>query len=187
MSNLKRVKNLLKSYKEKKKEYKKTGKTPSNYKEKPNLRGILGEDMAFSLYPSGEYSFPGPDITFTPPPSNSLVVCLGCMENQGSGDNISIIWPKTQVPSNFGTGSAETNTTIMNGRVNLSPVNWMPIFFPDINSFTTNSIDYVVNNQNTIGQPLPTSVNLNESEFLSTLSFYYYLIYTCCHSYVYTT
>ncbi len=125
-----------------------------------NLRVILGEYMENGHYKSGEYSFPGPDITYQSPPSNEMVVCLGCMANRaGNGDTVNLIWPVTQIPARFGTGSAETNATVYTGDLGLNPVNWLPIYFPELqteeyNNFVFPDQTYVsTGNTNTVGQP----------------------------------
>ncbi len=128
------------------------------------LRNILGDHLQFSLYPAGEYSYPGPDITFTAPKSNSMVVCLGCMENIGTGDNINISWPKTQIPANFATGSSGVNSTVYTDDLSFNPVNWLPFFLPELGTseyrdFTfPNQIHASNNNINTNGQPNTTNV-----------------------------
>lgn len=151
--------------------------------EKPTLRSILGQELPFSEYPVGAFSYPGPDITFTPPPSNPMVVCLGCMSNVGGGSNTNIIWPHLQIPSNLATGSSQVNAAVVNGDLSLSPVNWLPFYFrdlqtdsgdgsfnvvnPDNSNFTFQNVTYATSNTDTsIGQPLPQDVNINISDTL---------------------
>lgn len=67
--------------------------------------------LPFSLYPAGAYSYPGPDITYTPAYSTASAVCLGCLDNNDSLSTrmnippINIVQPASQIPSNFSTGA----------------------------------------------------------------------------------
>ena len=120
------------------------------------LRGILGDYLDFSHYPAGEYSYPGPDITFTAPKSNPMVICLGCMSNIDSGDNINISWPKTQIPANFGTGSTGVNATVYTDDVTLTPVNRLPFYLSELG--TPEYSDITFPNQTYASTHSPTSI-----------------------------
>ena len=75
-------------------------------------RVVQGSHLPFSLYPAGAYSYPGPDITYTPAYSTASAVCLGCLDNNprlSTSTNIppiNIVQPFSQIPSNFSTGAA---------------------------------------------------------------------------------
>ena len=144
--------------------------TSNSHKPDIQLRDILGEYMDFSIYPAGEYSFPGPDITFTAPASNSMVICLGCMENIDGGDTINISWPKTQIPASFATGSSGVNATVYTGDLSLNPVNWLPLFLPELGTpeyqdFTFPNQTYVsTTNPESPGQPHTTNLTANRSD-----------------------
>ena len=133
---------------------------PQSKPESPfKLRDILGSYMDFSKYPAGEYSYPGPDVTFTSPPSNSMVVCLGCLAERGGGGNVDLQWPKTQIPANFATGSSEVNATVYTDELSYAPINWLGLYLPELaatqyRDFTFPNLTYAsTTNQDTPGQP----------------------------------
>lgn len=70
-------------------------------------RVLLSEQMPFGTYGAGAFSFPGPDVTFTPPPSNPGVVNLGCLSSSDTPGTKNITWPQQQTPANFATGSTQ--------------------------------------------------------------------------------
>ena len=99
-------------------------------------RAILGDMLPLGEYPMGVDSFPGPDITYTPPLQTSPMVSLGCLNSQVVTDIVPIVklWPNGQTPENFATGSSRQPGTLnVSGSSNNGGV---------FNSFTqTNSLN----------------------------------------------
>lgn len=85
-------------------------------------RTILGGDLPLGDFPMGYNSFPGPDITYTPPSQiNNPMVSLGCLNSQIITDIVPIrqMWPSDQTPYNFATGSTSSQpNTSTNGVTN---------------------------------------------------------------------
>ncbi len=166
---MKKYYKLQESFKKEKKkilEYQNNKKDKIENKDKNNfkIREILGDYMPYGEYKAGEYSYPGPDVTFSPIPSNAMLVSLGCMDNQGSSDNSSLIWPKTQIPANFGTGSGSNYLNINQGNLRLNPINWLDFLIPEFRdpryeNFTFPNITQASNsNTEPIGQPSTNNV-----------------------------
>ena len=119
-------KRLIKTFQREKKLYNKDDKYSGDY---IRLREAIGNNSPFSSYLLGANSFPGPDIVFSPIPSNSLAVSLGCIgKGNGNGDSIlsDINWPVPQVPSNPNTGSATFYALL---ETSLLSVDEVPYFF----------------------------------------------------------
>lgn len=145
----KRILQLLKKYKKE--------------KEGVTARIIQGTHAPFSLYPVGAYSYPGPDITYTPAYSTASAVCLGCLNNTTPLSNLnslSIIQPQSQTPSNFATGSTgslfaniQTGERSTFGNYNITPWGYTTEREPT----TSISTYYITNNdQDNSGQPIFT-------------------------------
>lgn len=112
-SDIRKATGLIARYRKMLASYPKQLALPSPTQSTRSTRSTLGETMPFSTYPAGAYSFPGPDITFTPPPSNPAVVSLGCLADAGNTEKFSITWPREQTPSNFATGSGQQRLRIV--------------------------------------------------------------------------
>lgn len=72
-------------------------------------RAIIGGQLPLSDNAAGVDSFPGPDVTFTPPLQvQNPMVNLGCLSSAQITDivPVNVTWPSTQVPSSFDTGAA---------------------------------------------------------------------------------
>ena len=70
-------------------------------------RAIMGGKLPLGGQ-MGEDSFPGPDVTYTPPLQiQNPMVNLGCLSSAQITDivPVNVTWPSTQVPSSFVTGS----------------------------------------------------------------------------------
>lgn len=77
-------------------------------------RATMGSPLPLGDYLAGENSYPGPDLTFTPPPSNKAVVNLGCFSGGGSSSNtIRVNWPRFQTPQHFSTGSGQQRYNVI--------------------------------------------------------------------------
>lgn len=86
-------------------------------------RAILGQDLPLGEYPMGYDSFPGPDITYTPPtPITEPMTSLGCLNSAIITDIVPIVklWPESQSPYSFATGQNNNyqNTTTVGGVTN---------------------------------------------------------------------
>jgi hypothetical protein len=72
-------------------------------------RAIMGGKLPLGDSPMGANSFPGPDVTFTPPLQiQNPMVNLGCLSSAQITDivPVNVAWPSSQVPSSFATGAA---------------------------------------------------------------------------------
>lgn len=72
-------------------------------------RAIMGGKLPLGDSPMGANSFPGPDVTFTPPLQiQNPMVNLGCLSSAQITDivPVNVSWPSGQVPSSFSTGAA---------------------------------------------------------------------------------
>jgi hypothetical protein len=79
-------------------------------------RAILGGQLPLGSGPAGANSFPGPDVTYTPPLQvQNPMVNLGCLSSAQITDivPINVLWPSTQVPGGEATsvGSQTQPTT----------------------------------------------------------------------------
>lgn len=71
-------------------------------------RAIMGGQLPLGDGPAGANSFPGSDVTFTPPLQiQNPMVNLGCLSSAQITDivPVNVLWPSTQVPSSFATGA----------------------------------------------------------------------------------
>lgn len=71
-------------------------------------RAIMGGQLPLGQSAAGVDSFPGPDVTYTPPVQvQNPMVNLGCLSSAQITDivPVNVAWPSTQVPSSFSTGA----------------------------------------------------------------------------------
>lgn len=124
-----------------------------------NDRSTIADYMPFSNYPAGTNSFPGPDITFTPPPSNSAVVNLGCLANSGNTESFSITWPSQQTPANFATGSGQQRYRVVQNHP-------LTVVQPQTNLFTAAATSYGNLPTETLNTPaaVPSSTIPNDGQ-----------------------
>lgn len=89
---------------------------------KPTTRSIMGGKLPLTDNKlTGQESFPGPDVTYSPPPPviSNHIVNLGCLNSSTIQDivQVNVNWPIGQQPVNFQTGSNQPNTDNVPGRV----------------------------------------------------------------------
>ncbi len=79
-------------------------------------RAIMGGQLPLGSSPAGVDSFPGPDVTYTPPLQvQNPMVNLGCLSSAQITDivPVNVTWPSSQTPASFSTGAAgDLNATI---------------------------------------------------------------------------
>lgn len=71
-------------------------------------RAIMGGKLPLGDSAAGVDSFPGPDVTYTPPLQiQNPMVNLGCLSSAQITDivPVNVTWPSSQVPSSFATGA----------------------------------------------------------------------------------
>ena len=71
-------------------------------------RAVMGGQLPLGDGPMGANSFPGPDVTYTPPLQiQNPMVNLGCLSSAQITDivPVNVVWPRSQVPSQFTTGA----------------------------------------------------------------------------------
>lgn len=71
-------------------------------------RAIMGGQLPMGDSPMGANSFPGPDVTYTPPLQiQNPMVNLGCLSSAQITDivPVNVVWPRSQVPSSLTTGA----------------------------------------------------------------------------------
>lgn len=71
-------------------------------------RAIMGAKLPLGDSPAGADSFPGPDVTYTPPLQiQNPMVNLGCLSSAQITDivPVNVVWPSSQVPSSYATGA----------------------------------------------------------------------------------
>jgi hypothetical protein len=88
---------------------------------KSQLRSIMGTKLPLSPEGTmGENSFPGSDITYSPPPPviSSPMVNLGCLNSTTITDiaQVNVNWSMGQLPSNLVTGSNQPETDNVSAR-----------------------------------------------------------------------
>ena len=79
-----------------------------NQQQQQQQRTIMGGQLPLGDSPMGADSFPGPDVTYTPPLQiQNPMVNLGCLSSAQITDivPVNITWPTSQVPSSFATGA----------------------------------------------------------------------------------
>lgn len=87
------------------------------FQEQDKQRAIMGGKLPLGHSAAGVDSFPGPDVTYTPPVQiQNPMVNLGCLSSAQITDivPVNVTWPRSQVPSSFATGAegplfAQTN------------------------------------------------------------------------------
>ncbi len=79
-------------------------------------RAIMGGQLPLGASAAGVDSFPGPDVTYTPPLQvQNPMVNLGCLSSAQITDivPVNVTWPSSQTPASFSTGAAgDLNATI---------------------------------------------------------------------------
>lgn len=77
-----------------------------------SYRAIMGGDLPLSDQDAGVDSFPGPDVTYTPPLQvTEAMVSLGCLNSTSVTDivPVTVTWPVTQNPNSFSAGATGPN------------------------------------------------------------------------------
>ena len=85
-----------------------TSQTRGEQQQNRQARAIMGTKLPLSDNAAGVNSFPGSDVTFTPPLQiQNPMVNLGCLSSAQITDivPVNVLWPSTQVPASFATGS----------------------------------------------------------------------------------
>merc|ERR1711990_579480 len=85
-----------------------TSQTRGHAAQEAQQRAIMGAKLPLSDNAAGVDSFPGSDVTFTPPLQiQNPMVNLGCLSSAQITDivPVNVLWPSTQIPSSFATGS----------------------------------------------------------------------------------
>ena len=85
-----------------------TSQTRGNSAQDRQNRAVMGTKLPLSDNLMGVDSFPGSDVTFTPPLQvQNPMVNLGCLSSAQITDivPVNVLWPSSQVPSSFATGS----------------------------------------------------------------------------------
>lgn len=123
-SDIRRVKGLVAKYRAWLKDYHASSIHPSSTKS----RVTIATPLPLGTHLAGEMSFPGPDVTFTPPPSNAAVVSLGCQGHApGLPESIRVTWPRYQTPEFLATGSGQQRYSVVHN----SPLTIVPRVFAD--------------------------------------------------------
>ena len=117
-------------------------------------RVTLGQQLPLGEFLAGQESYPGPDVTFTPPPSNPFVVSLGCVASAGNTESFSITWPSQQIPGNFATGSGQQRFRIYENHP-------LTVVRPETNLFNAFGTVYGAHNFDTLDTPSATNFSLN--------------------------
>ena len=71
-------------------------------------RSVMGQSMPLSHSAAGVDSFPGPDVTYTPPITiSNHMVNLGCLNGTTNTDipSVTVQWPQNQLPRNYASGA----------------------------------------------------------------------------------
>lgn len=85
-----------------------TSQTRGHSAQDKQTRAIMGAQLPLADNAAGVNSFPGSDVTFTPPLQiQNPMVNLGCLSSAQITDivPVNVLWPSTQVPSSFATGA----------------------------------------------------------------------------------
>jgi hypothetical protein len=88
------------------------------HQQQQQQRAIMGGDLVLGSGAAGENSFPGPDVTYTPPLQiQNPMVNLGCLSSAQITDivPVNVTWPSSQTPSSFATGAAGANYGSVSG------------------------------------------------------------------------